>query len=471
MIMRTGDPDLDSPGQPAACSKCGMSIAAFGLNHQTAPLMLREQLAFQGRALLETAGILKERCGLSECAIVSTCNRAEFYAVGETCSPADLMGALSDLRQASLSELRSHSYEMTGSDVVRHLCRVASGLDSMVMGEGQVLGQVKQAAEDAVTAGTSGPILAALFRQAITAGKRARTETEIGRGAVSISHAAVELARQVFGDLTGCRALVLGAGEMSEITLKLLKNAGLKTSVMISNRTRERAEALAQRCGGVGVDWERFPKMLPEADIVIVSTSAPHFVVKMDLMRQAMKARRGRHIFLIDISVPRNVDPAVGTLDDVFLFNVDDLQGVVSRNLGDRQLEADKVELIVASETARFEEWFKGLGVVPAIVGLRRHAERVRQEEWDRFAGRLAHLGEKDLRVVDALTRQIANRMLHQPLAQLKELGVNGNGYDRVQVIRELFALNGMNEPIADEPESTSKQAVSVGCDAGGGDG
>jgi glutamyl-tRNA reductase len=220
----------------------------------------------------------------------------------------------------------------------------------------------------------------------------------------------------------------------------------MKSTIMISSRTRERAEEVAQRCQGIGIEWERFPDALAQADIVIVSTSAPHYIVRCDAVRQVMRARRGRSMFLIDISVPRNVEPSTGDLPDVFLYNVDDLQGVVQKNLGDRSREVEKVEQIIAEEIERFTNWLNGHGVAPAIVGLRARGEVVRQQEWDRFSGRLAHLPERDRQTVETLTRQIVQRLLEEPVTQLKKLGVNGKGYDRVEVVRELFALEHKEE-------------------------
>ncbi|HET6385933.1 MAG TPA: glutamyl-tRNA reductase [Armatimonadota bacterium] len=423
-----------------------MTLVTVGFNHNTAPIELRERLAFGASSAAEISLALQNHCSLTECAILSTCNRSEIYAVGTDCQAQDLVRFLAGWREVDSAELQSHSYEYREADAVRHLCRVAAGLDSMVLGEHQVLKQVKDAADQAVEAHTSGPVLGALFRQAVTAGRRARSETAISRGAVSISHAAVELARQIFGQLAGCRALVLGAGEMGEITLKLLRSAGMRTSIMISNRTRERAEELAQRCDGVGIEWDQFPAALAEVDIVIVSTSAPHYIVKADIVRQAMRARRGRHILLVDISVPRNVDPVAGALPDVFLYNIDDLRDVAHRNLGDRAQEVEKVEQIIAEEVERFRIWQNGLGVAPAIVGMRQFAENVRQQEWDRLENKLAHLPEHDRVAIEAWTHQFINKLLHQPMVQLKALGVNGKGYDRVEVVRELF---GLQEPAA----------------------
>jgi glutamyl-tRNA reductase len=238
---------------------------------------------------------------------------------------------------------------------------------------------------------------------------------------------------------------------MSEDTLRLLRHAGMKTSIMISNRTPERALALAERHGGVGVEWDRFPDALVNADIVIVSTSAPHIIVKLETVRRAMKARRGRRLFIIDISVPRNVDAEAGELADVFLYNIDDLQGVVSRNLGERAGEAGRVEQIIAEEAARFDHWRRGVAVGPAIAELRAHVDALRDQEWQRFAGRLAHLSEKDLRTVEMLTRQLAGKFVHMPVTRLKELGANGSGYERLEVVRDLFGLVAGLDKVADE--------------------
>jgi glutamyl-tRNA reductase len=453
-------------GTPASVRSRNDQILLVGLNHHTAPIPLRERLAFRPAELAAAGDAFRQECGLSECVIVSTCNRAEFYVSGESVDEDCVLSFLAGSRQVEIGELRSHCYFRHGLDAVRHLCHVACGVDSMVVGESQILKQVKTAAATAMSAHTAGPILAAVFRQAVTAGKRARTETTIARGAVSISHAAVELARQIFGDLASCRALVLGAGEMGEITLKLLRNAGMRAAIMISSRTREHTEALAERCGGFAVEWSTFPDTLAHSDIVIVSTSAPHYVVKPETVRQAMHSRRGQPIFLIDISVPRNVDPTVDQLPDVFLYNIDDLQQVVDRNLGDRSREIEKVDEIVEEEVERFQQWRNNLGVVPAILGLRTYAESVRQDEWNRVVGKLAHLSDRDRQTMEAITRELTSRLLERPMAQLKALGVNGKGYDRVEVVLDLFSpdtqAQARIEPDITLDDSPADEPVSV---------
>ena len=452
----------ESPINESSTGASRLRIFAVGFSHQTAPIGLRERLAFHTGGVAEPAQALVQQVPLSECVLLSTCNRSEIYAAAGAVRGEEILAFLSSRQGIARKDLESHRYEYHDRDAVRHLCRVASGLDSMVLGEQQILGQVKEAAEAAAAAHTTGPILSALFRQALTAGKRARNETAISRGAVSVSHAAVELARQIFGDLSTCRVLLLGAGEMSEITLKLLRNGGMRNPVRIISRTRERANALAVEEQGLAMGWDDLPKALVDADIVIVSTSAPHYIVRPEHARPMTRARRGRSIFFIDMSVPRNVDPAIGDLADVFLYNIDDLQEVARRNLEDRSQEVAKVEAIIEDEVERFIQWQNGLGVVPAIKELRHFAESVREQEWTRLEPRLAHLPDRDRELIELWTHQFINRLLHQPTIQLRSLGVNGKGYDRVEVVRELFGAG--EETTKQEAEKPVPAGDEPGC-------
>jgi len=427
------------------------------LSHKTAPVELREKLSLYGRSHQEALHALRDATHLTECAAVSTCNRTEIYALtDEDDWQEQLLEALA--RQAGVTPgyLQEHLYSFEGTPAYRHLFRVASGLDSMVVGEGQILGQVKEALQASQEAQTSGSVIHALFQQALACGKRARTETEIGRGAVSVSLAAVQLARQIFQRLNDRVVLLVGAGDTGEQTAKMLLADGAAPRMLVCNRTRERSEALASRFGAGVIPFEELGNGLAGADIVIASTGAPHAVVTVDLMKRAMRARRGRPIFLIDIAVPRDVEPPVGELDDVYLYNVDDLQAVVEKNLVGRQQEATRVDTIVEEELKRFQQWLRTLEVGPTIRELQELSKATVNAEWARVGGRLSHLSERDRDVIDTFVRGVVNKLLRPPILHLKDAAASGNGYHEVENVRAIFGLNAPAKVSDDEtPEET----------------
>lgn len=424
-----------------------MQLVLVGLSHRTAPLALRERMAFAGSELREALLALRAATELPECAILATCNRSEVYAAGDDSGWQERMVEFLAVHAAvSPGHLQEHLYCFEGTPAVRHLFRVAGGLDSMVVGEAQVLAQVKNALQEAQAAGSAGPVIHGVFEQALRAGKRARSETEINRGAVSISLAAVQLAKQIFGRLNDRSVVVMGAGENSEQTAKLLLNEGVSRRVLVCNRTEERALQLAERIGGEVVPFDAFDGALTRADIVISSTGAPHPILRRDRVQQAMRARRGRPLFLIDIAVPRDIEPEVGGLNDVFLYNIDDLQTVVSRSLQARTSEVDRVEAIVEEEVLRFQAWSRGREIAPTIADLMRRAEALAAAELERAGGRLAALPEPDRQVVAELLQRVTRRMLSHPIKHLREAANSGNGYHEVNAVRSIFRL--------DEPES-----------------
>jgi len=419
-----------------------VALVLIGSSHKTAPVTLREKLVVTGKEVFDTLRTLRETARARECALLVTCNRTEIYAVTDDGEWQErLVASLARRVGLTPGQLREHLYTFEGLPVARHLFRVASGLDSLVLGEAQILGQVKEALQLARGAETAGPLLNGLFQHALAAGKRARAETEIGRGAVSVSLAAVQLARQIFGELTHRVAMVLGAGKMSAQTVRFLLDEGVSPRVLVCNRTPGRAAALAEEFGGEAVPWERFPEALARADIVISSTSAPHPVVTPDHVRAALRHRRGRPLFLIDIAVPRDVDPAVGDLDDVYLFNIDDLQQVVDRTLSERRREAQRVEAIVAEEVARFEGWLRTRAVAPTIAALQQRAEQVVAEEIARVGGKLAHLDPRDREVVQTLARAIARKLIHPPIARLRAAAAH-DGFQEIEAVRRAFDLD-----------------------------
>jgi glutamyl-tRNA reductase len=311
----------------------------------------------------------------------------------------------------------------------------------MVLGESQIQGQVAQAHDLAISHGSAGPVIHSLFRTAVHAGKRARTETAINEHATSISHAAVELASQVFQDLSQKRALLVGAGEMAELAAKNLMDNGVG-GILVVNRSPGRAASLAQRFGGDALDWHRLTQAVWQADIVISSTAAPHAVLTRETVATAMYMRRNRPLFIIDIAVPRDVEPTVGELSNVFLYDVDDLQQVVDANLEQRRREIPRVQTIIQAEVSQFMAWFRALDVVPTIVDLRQHAERIREAEMDRALRRLDHLSERERNVIQALSHRLVNKMLHYPTTRLKARANGGEAYQYAEVVRDLFGLD-----------------------------
>jgi glutamyl-tRNA reductase len=420
-------------------------IILTGLSHKTASVQLREKLSLYGQSHQASLHGLRDATRLTECAILSTCNRTEIYGLtGEEDWQEQILAYLARQADVSPGQLQEHLYAYEGTPAIRHLFRVAAGLDSMVVGEGQVLAQVKDTLQAAQDSGTAGTAVHMLFQHAIAAGKRARTETEIGKGAVSISLAAVHLARQIFQRLDGRVILLVGAGETGEQTARMLLSGptgGEPPKLLVCNRTEERAAALAGQFGATVVPYQALPDALARVDIVITSTGAPHAVVTAAQVRQAQRARRGRPMFLIDIAVPRDVEPEVGDLEDVYLYNIDDLQEVVAKSLAGRQVEAERVETLIEEDLRKFQGWLRGLEVAPTIRQLQELAEQIVETERARVGGRLSHLSDRDRDVVDTLVRGVVNKLLRPPILHLKEAAHSGNGYHEVENVRNIFSL------------------------------
>ena len=421
-----------------------MLLTTLGLNHTTAPVEVREKLAFAAAEQPDVLRALLERHGAAEAAILSTCNRAEIYVVCEQGGQA-IRRCLAETLELDVGSIDSSFYEFEGTDASQHLFRVACGIDSLVIGESQILGQVRDALETAQASGSARLLVNEIFQRALRVGKRARTETDIGRGRLSVSTAAVELAGQIFGDLEGRRALLLGAGEMIELTAQYLLDGGV-TQFAVANRTVERAEELARRFSGEAVPLDQLGPRLEEADIVIASTAAPDFIINADLVRGAAAGRRGRPLFLIDIAVPRDVDPDVRQLDDVFLFDIDDLEQVVQANRQEREEEIRSVERLIDEEHGEFDRWLNALGAGPLIKSLRQQAAALQEQELERWTGKLEHLSEEDRQTVTAALRGYANKLLHRPLVQIRELANAPDGYQQLDTVRRLFDLDGASE-------------------------
>ena len=419
-----------------------MRIILVGMNHKTAPVEIRERLQIacggDGPALAELLGIPDVR----EVLLLSTCNRVEVLA-----RVADGEAAVERLkefifRQGNLdaAELERCLYVHRDREAVRHLFRVAASLDSLIMGEPQILGQVKEAYRRAVDHRATGVLLNRLVHHALRAAKRVRTETGIAGNAVSVSYAAVELAKKIFGGLHGKTILLIGAGEMSELAARHLLRQGVER-ILIANRTYARAEEMATAFQGAPVAFDRLSEVLPEVDIVIASTGAPGYVVTVEMVAAALRRRRNRLLFLIDIAVPRDIDPAAGEIDNVYLYNIDHLQDVVDANRETRHAEAAKAEGIVAEEVAVFEAWFNALAVVPTIVALRGKMEGIVRGELERSAHWLGGLSEEERSRIEGLAASVVNKILHDPITGLKEESIEKDELPYVAAVRRLFKL------------------------------
>ena len=418
-----------------------MRLALAGVSHHRAPLELRERVAVD----LTTAGALAHELsagasGAHETVVLSTCNRTELYLAAED-DDGLTERALLSLAGPAADSLAPVAYRLADESAALHLFRVAAGLDSMVPGEGEILGQVREAFE----AGAPGPLLDRVFRMALHAGRRARVETAIGESPASIPAAAAALAQQVFERLDGRRVVLVGAGRMSELTARNLRSRGA-TVASVLNRTLGRAEALAADLEARGTTLDQLVDALADTDIVVSSTSAPGFVLTAGELASTLRARRGRPLLLIDLAVPRDVDPAFATIDGCFVYDVDDLEAIVSASLAGRRTEAVEAERIVTEEAERFRVWQASLAVVPAIASLRARAEEIRASELARIEARLGRLPEGDRAIVDTVTAQIVNKLLHLPTVRMKEAAVTPDGLLYADVVRHLFGLGEESE-------------------------
>jgi glutamyl-tRNA reductase len=416
-------------------------ILLTGLNHETAPLETRERVSFSKEQLSDALPLLAERVG--EGVILSTCNRMEVYTVAE--EPPEAAGEvrrfLAYYHGIDQQTLAPHLYDHTDADAVSHLFRVASGLDSMIVGESQILGQVRAALTAAAESQTLSSPLSRLFHRAIRTGRKVREETDVGRNALSMSYASVQLAQRVMGNLAGLRVLLIGAGEAGQMVAQALRATGAG-DLMIANRTQERGEELAHSLGGRAVRLSEVGPSLASADIVIAATEAPDYVLTEDAIANANDDRHGRPVFLFDLSVPRNIEPRAGSIDGVSLFNIDDLSSIAEENLEGRKEAAAEAEKIVEGEVSRFIRWWDSLESVPLIKDLRQRAERIRKRELARALRSLQGLSPQDVEKLDAMTRSIINRLLHDPTISLKQR----TGKAHLQAARDLFRLWDVSE-------------------------
>ncbi|NNE17710.1 MAG: glutamyl-tRNA reductase [Myxococcales bacterium] len=435
-------------------------FVVVGLSHRTAPVEVRERLAVAPDRLEQELREFAKSGRFDEALLISTCNRVELYATS-----VDPITAGHNAREAFAGRLSQPVgdqvlYQERGVDVIRHVFRVASSLDSLVVGEPQILGQVKEAFDAAKGAGTVGTLLGRCFTQAFATAKRVRHETGIAEGTVSVSSIACELAKKIFGNLEGRQTLLLGAGEMGESAARSLRQTG--TQLHVVNRSDERAQRLAELCGGRAVPYERLSVELADADVVVASTASEKFILTPELMKAVVRTRRHRPLFIIDIAVPRDVDPRVGNMDNVFVYDVDDLQQVAEENLSVRAKEAARAEQIVEEEVESFLSWRRALELAPTIVALRQQFGQIAAEELERTLPRLEGASSSDRAVLEAMGRSLVNKLLHQPMTELKAGAGEPDGALLIDAVRRLFALSE-EETAAEAASSEGSQDARVG--------
>ena len=413
-----------------------LTTVVAGISHKVAPVEVRERLAPGAQGLPEALGLLRGHA--LQGAILSTCNRTEVYAaLPDGDGPESLVDFLCSYRDAGRQAIEPYLYTHTGPEAMRHLFRVAASLDSMVLGEAQILGQVRVAADEARAHRATGPHLDRLFRHAVRVGRRVRVETAVGRRPASVSSASVELARRLFGSLEGRNVLVVSAGEAGKLAARALQGVGIG-SVTVTSRTYERAASLAESLGGSAVPFADLERAVTAADIVISASGSPGYIVRPSLVGRAMAARDGRPLLLVDIAVPRDVDPAVVRIPGVALYNVDDLQAVTCVNLQRRGQEVGRVEAIVEEELGRFLGWWRAMDATPTIIDLRGQAEAIRRRELSKALHKLPSLGEADHAVLEAMSRSIVKKLLHRPITSLKE---RASDAAHLEATRRLFRL------------------------------
>lgn len=421
-----------------------MNILCIGINHQTAGVELRERLAFNDESA--RAALSRVCCGglqahlAGQLLILSTCNRVEVYAASPTITFQELEVFLSEVRAVPREAFREHLYRYSGEEAVKHLFRVSAGLDSLVLGEAQILGQVARALEIAQNQDTINPVILRLFQSAIRAGRRARSETSIGHNPASVSSVAVRLASQTVPDLRTARITVLGAGEMAELTVEAFRKRGA-SMITVVNRTLDRARQLANRWQGEAFTFEMLPEAIANADILVSSTGAPHTLVHKEMMERIIELRGGKPLVIIDIAVPRDIDPSVGDLPEIILFDIDSLQNRLAESLSSRAREIPRVEAIIAEEIGSFLQYLRSLDVLPLIAEIRRSAENLRRSELEKTLRRMPDLSPEEVDRIDALTNALVKKILHNPLLRLKTESSGPSAANYAAYARELFDL------------------------------
>jgi len=420
-----------------------VNLVLVGVNHKTTPVEIREKLAFTKGKIEESVNHLFNFPDIIEHTILSTCNRVEIYARANSQDSAikSIKQFICDFHQLSLVELEDHFYSYSNKEAVEHLFRVSSSLDSMILGEAQILGQVKEAYSLARDLRSTGLVLNQLFEKAFSIAKKVREETGIAERSVSISSAAVELAQKIFDDLENHTVMLVGTGEMAELAAKHLISYGVKT-VYVTSRTYERAANLARTLNGSALDFEAFKNELHRADIVITSTSAPNFIIKKEIVEKAIHERKNKPIFFIDIAVPRDIEPDVNDLENVYLYDIDDLQVVVSANIKEREKEAENAMNFISQEVTKFNNWVGALDAVPTIVEIRKKAENIRMQEIEKTLKKISHLSEDDKKLLRQMSSSMVNKILHKPTIKLKQKTQSEDGHVYLKAIRHLFHLD-----------------------------
>lgn len=425
--------------------KNNMHIIVVGINHKTAPVEIRERLTFNPSQLGDAMKQLKDKKSILENVILSTCNRTEIYAVVDQLHTGRyyIKEFLSEWFQIEQAEFTPFLFVYEQDGAMEHLFKVACGLNSLVLGETQILGQVRTSFLLAQEENTIGTVFNQLFKQAITLAKRAHSETEIGANAVSVSYAAVELAKKIFGTIEDKHVLILGAGKMGELAIQNLHSNGAK-KVTVVNRTYDKAETLANRFNGNARTMDDLQSALEDADILISSTGAKNYVITKNMIEYVEKKRRGKPLFMVDIAVPRDLDPALAELDGVFLYDIDDLEGIVQANLQERQKAAESIMLMLEAEIVEFKQWLSMLGVVPVISALREKALTIQAETMKSLERKLSHLSDRDMKVLNKHTKSIINQMLKDPILQAKELAGSKNADEKLELFINIFHIEDL---------------------------
>ena len=420
-----------------------VNLILVGVNHKTTPVEIREKLAFTKGKIEESVDHFFNFPDIIEHTILSTCNRVEIYARANSQDSAikSIKQFICDFHQLSLVELEDHFYSYSNKEAVEHLFRVSSSLDSMILGEAQILGQVKEAYSLARDLRSTGLVLNQLFEKAFSIAKKVREETGIAERSVSISSAAVELAQKIFDDLENHTVMLVGTGEMAELAAKHLISYGVKT-IYVTSRTYERAANLARTLNGSALDFEAFKNELHRADIVITSTSAPNFIIKKEIVEKAIHERKNKPIFFIDIAVPRDIEPDVNDLENVYLYDIDDLQVVVSANIKEREKEAKNAMNFISQEVTKFNNWVGALDAVPTIVEIRKKAENIRKQEIEKTLKKISHLSEDEKQLLRQMSSSMINKILHKPTIKLKQKTQSEDGHVYLKAIRHLFHLD-----------------------------
>ncbi len=445
-----------------------MYTIVVGVNYRTAPVEIRERLSFVESELPKAMRTLQEQKSILENVIVSTCNRTEIYAVVDQLHTGRyyIKQFLSNWFNIPIESFSSFLFIYEDEGAMEHLFRVTAGIDSMVLGETQILGQVRKSFLEGQECGTTGTVFNQLFKQAVTVAKRAHVETAIGENAVSVSYAAVELGKKIFGSLNQKHVVILGAGKMGELAIKNLQGSGA-SKVTVINRTFEKAQLLAEKFDGQAKSIQELQCALLEADILISSTGSTDFVVDFELMQFVERLRKGKPLFMVDIAVPRDLDPKIGQLPNVFLYDIDDLQGIVEANLAERQRAANEIMLMIELELVQFKEWLGTLGVVPVISALRQKALQIQTETMASIENKMPELTDRERKILNKHTKSIINQLLKDPILQAKELAAASNSHEQLQLFQQIFGIEEevqlekerqlvtLNQPVKDAEEST----------------